>query len=282
MATLAIAAGAAVALGALFLLWPDSAPSQGAADPTPSATTSTPSATPTEASATVETTRNVTVDGTTVTIEEVSDLTQGAKATAEPAQDTPLGLRLLDASVITPDGRKSAFDAPITLTASGSLTVRSRYRLTSCPDVLPAVWPSPAAFPGTTRSYLRLDAPLHTASALCPRAVSKAKRLPQLTGVVVDGDVPAVRLIWQGSGALTIRAIGSASTVAAVATDPRCDGSCIAAIDSGGSELVPFQPVDPCPPATTDDSLTLVVGASGQTGAIVTVRVPGLHRAVCG
>jgi hypothetical protein len=224
----------------------------------------------------------VSVDGATVTIEEVSVLAEGAKVIAEPTQDTPLGLRLLGSSVVTPDGRLDTFDAPVTLTVGGSLTVRNRYRLTGCPDVLPAAWPSPAEFPGTTRSYLRLDGPLHTASALCPESPSRAKQLPGLTGALVEGDAVVVRLTWRGADDLTVRAVGSASTVAALVTDPRCDGPCIATVAGGGSELVQLQPVDPCPPATADDSLTLVVGPSGKRAAVVTVRVPGLHRAVCG
>jgi hypothetical protein len=274
-------AGVALAIGAIAFLWPDPASSPVASDPTPTLTNRTPTPTVAEVAATVESSREVSVNGSTVTIEELSELVEGESALAEPARGTPLGLRLVDTAVITPDGRAKMFDAPITLTASGSLTVRNRYRLTGCPDILPSQWPSPAEFPGATRTYLRLDGPLHTAFALCPRAESKAKKLPQLTGVVVDGSGVAVRLSWRGPDDLTIRAIGSASGVAALATDPQCDRSCIATIAGGGSALVQLQPVDPCPPATRDDSLTLVVGASAQQVSVVIVRVPALHRAVC-
>ena len=273
-------AGVAFAIGAVAFLWPDPAKSPTASEPTASLTGGTPTPAWTEEAATIESSREVSVDGSTVTIEEQSELVEGESALAEPTRGTPLGLRLVNTTVITPDGRAKMFDAPITLTASGSLTVRNRYRLTGCPDILSTQWPSPAEFPGATRTYLRLDGPLHTAFALCPRAESKAKQLPQLTGVV-DGSGVAVRLSWRGPDDLTIRAIGSASGVAALATDPQCDGSCIATITGGGSALVQLQPVDPCPPATRDDSLTLVVGASAQQVSVVIVRVPALHRAVC-
>lgn len=274
--------GVILTIGVVAALWRDTEPSQDLAGPTPGTTAQTPIPSQSKPTATVESTRNVSVDGTTVTVEEVSDLVDGVSAVAEPTQGAPLGLRLVDSAVIAPDGRKRAFDAPITLTPSGSLTVRSRYRLTACPDVVPVQWPSPAEFPDATRSYLRLDGPLHTAFALCPKASPKAKQLPQLTGVVVGGGAPAVRLTWKGSDDLIIRAIGSASGVAALATDPECDAGCVATIDSGGSAFVQFQPVDPCPPATTDDSLTLILEVSGRRTSVVAVRVPELHRTVCG
>lgn len=277
----AVVAGVALASGALVVPWPDQAPSGGVADPTRTVTSSSPTPSQTETAATVESSRDVNIDGTAVTVEEVSDLVDGESAQAEPTQVTPLGMRLVNSAVITPDGRANAFDAPITLTASGSLTVRNRYRLTDCPDILPAQWPSPTEFPDSTRTYLRLDGPLHTAFALCPKAASKARQLPQLTGAVVEGAGLAVRLTWQGPDALMVRAVGSASGVAALATDPQCDGSCIATISSGGSELVQLQPVDPCPPATTNEALVLVLDSTGQQPSLVSVRVPELHRAVC-
>ena len=117
----------------------------------------------------------MTVDGRTITVEEFSTVLDGASVRAVPAAAVPLGLELLDTSVVTPDGRSSDFDSPVTLDPSGSLTVRSRYRLTDCPDILPTQWPSPAEFPDATRTYLRLDGPLHTAYALCPDVRGKAE-----------------------------------------------------------------------------------------------------------
>ena len=223
----------------------------------------------------------MTVEGDTVTVDEVSDLVDGDTAIAHPTDVAPLGLRLVDSAVVTSDGRTEAFDTPITLTASGSLTVRNRYRLTDCPDVLPAQWPSTTDFPDATRTYLRLDEPLHTAYALCPGAPSGARPLPQLSGLLVGGDGVLVRLRWQGTGDLTIQAVGSASGVAALAIDSPCGASCVATLTSGGSAVVQIQPADPCPPATTDDNLTLTVAAPDEPALIVSVLVPALHVAVC-
>ncbi|MEO8107453.1 MAG: hypothetical protein ABI720_09050 [Actinomycetes bacterium] len=278
IAATALVTAGVLGIGAVALLWPDRASSPEAADPTASPASPSPSAQgPT---ATVESSRDVSVDGMTVTVEEVSDLVAGDDTTARPTTATPLGLQLIGSALVTPDGRTTAFDAPIALTASGSLTVRNRYRLTDCPDVLPALWPSPVEFPDATRTYLRLDGPLHTAYALCPKSASRARTLPQLFGVLVEGDGVLVRLSWRGTGDLTIRDVGSASGVAALATDSRCDDSCIAVLAAGSSEIVQFQPVDPCPPATTSSRLTLVVGG-GDVEDVVALSVQGLAKAVC-
>lgn len=279
--TVTVVGGTILAIGGVTLLWPDAAPPQGQANPAPTLTSAGPTPSQTEAATTVESSRDVSIDGTTVTVDEVSDLVDGASAVAVPTQGAPLGLRLIDSAVISADGRKAAFDAPITLTASGSLAVRNRYRLTHCPDILPVQWPSPTEFPDSTRTYPRIDAPLHTAFALCPKAASRAKQLPQLSGVSVESVTPTVRLTWKGTDELTIRAIGSASGVAALATDPQCDPGCMTRIAGNGSALLQFQAVDPCPPAATNDSLVLVLTAPGGTISLVSVRVSDLHRTVC-
>jgi hypothetical protein len=230
----------------------------------------------------VESTRDVRIEGTTVTVEEVSNVVEGEAAVAEPTRDAALGLAFVRSVVVTPDGRSRAFESPITLRASGQLTVQTRYRLTDCPDLLPSQWPPSTVFPDATRSYLRIDGPLHTSSALCPRADSKARALPQLTGRLADGSGSQVRLTWQGNTTLTIRAIGSASGVAALAPTPSCDGACVAEIPARSAEQIQLQPVDPCPPATDSDALTLLVADRGGQGSVVRIRVPGLHRQICG
>jgi hypothetical protein len=229
----------------------------------------------------VESTRDVRVDGRTVTVEEVSNVVGGDAAIAEPTRAGAVGLRFVGSSVVTPDGRSRRFEAPITLQASGELTVRSRYRLTHCPDLLPSQWPSAAEFPDSTRSFLRVDGPLHTAYALCPNAQTEARPRPGLTGALAGGQGSTVRLTWQGANSLTIRAIGSASGVAALVPDPRCAGACVAQIPPRSAEEIQLQPVDPCPPATRNDTLTLLVTGGGGRSSVVRVGVPGLHREIC-
>lgn len=228
---------------------------------------------------TVETRRDITLDGRTVTVEEVSTVTDGDAVRAAPAGGTPLGLELIDAAVVTPDGRAAPFNSAITVTASGSLTVRSRYRLIECPDILPAQWPSPVDFPTATRTVVELDGPLLTAYAICPDDKGRAANLPGLSGVMLN--VTQVRLSWSGAKPLTITAIGSASGVAALDPVPDCAASCIATIAQGGSADVHIEPVDPCPPATTSDRLTLVTTVDGNQATVVALEVPGLHRSIC-
>jgi hypothetical protein len=171
--------------------------------------------------------------------------------------------------------------APVTLTADGSVTIRGRYRLTACPDLLPTLWPSPAAFDGASHTYSRLDEPQHTALALCPQSKSDAERLPGLTGTVPDTREPQVRLTWKDTGPLTVTAVGSASTVATVVPEPDCDAGCVTVVTPSRPATVQLQTVDPCPPATTDDSLVLVVSQDGGPQRTVAVDVPGLHRTLC-
>ena len=246
----------------------------------PPSTPSSASRSPGESAASVESTRTVTVDRDTITVEEVSSVVDGAAARAVPAELTPLGLQLIDSSVISADGRSKPFDAPVTISASGSLTVRNNYRLTECPDVIPTQWPSPADFPGASRTYLRLDEPLHTAYAICPDSKSEAAQLPGLTGVVIEAAAARVRLAWRGDQTMTIKAIGSASGVAALVPKPECDASCVASIPPGGSTETQLAPVDPCPPATDSDLLTLVVQVNGTTSTVA-IDVAGLSKAIC-
>jgi hypothetical protein len=270
---------------AVFLLGPGDAPTvtspgapaseQPSADESPSQSEPAP---------TVESSRDVTVDGRTITVEEASTVLDGDGVRAVPAASVPLGLELIDTSVVTPDGRSSDFDSPVTLDPTGSLTVRSWYRLTGCPDVIPTQWPSPAEFPDATRTYLRLDGPLHTAYALCPDARGKAKPLPGLTGVLTSSRPTRVRLSWTGGQALSVSSVGSASGVAAVVPEsaPECRVSCVVRVRPASSAPLTLQPVDPCPPATTSDRLTLLVTGGGAAPSPVSVRVDNLHRAVCG
>lgn len=245
----------------------------GASGPTPA-----PSSPGVSAGLLVESEREVFVDGSTVEVLETSRLVEGAAVQVTPPTVTPLGLELLDTAVVAPDGRVTRLSSEVALASGGSITVRGRYRLTGCPDVLPTVWPSPADFPGAARTYSRLDEPQHTVAALCPEARSKAVRLEGLTGTVAAGGDPRIRLSWDGAEPLTVTAVGAAATVAAVVPEPSCTAPCVTRIPAGGAVPLLLQPVDPCPPATRDDELVLVVAGSDRP---VTVRVPGLHRAVC-
>ncbi|MFL6288975.1 MAG: hypothetical protein ACJ73L_11325 [Actinomycetes bacterium] len=225
----------------------------------------------------MESERTVTVNGSVVTVEETSTVVDGGGVRAVPPTSAPLGLELLSSTVETADGRSRDFDAPLRLQPSGSLTVVGRYRLTDCPDLLPTQWPSPSEFPDATRTYPRLEEPLHTAYAICPREHSKAKPLDGLSGTMVDGVAPTIRLKWAGSSPLTIATIGAASGVAALVVEPGCNGACAAEIAADGETTITLQPVDPCPPATTDNSLTVKV----EGGELATVNISGLHQAIC-
>lgn len=273
-----LAAGAVVA--AIFL-WSRITAGPGTGTPVEAPTTSgSTGPSPSEAAGTVESTRTVTIDRETITVEEISTVVDGEGARAVPATRSPLGLQLIDSSVISADGRSKPFDAPVTISRSGTLTVRNSYRLTDCPDMLPTQWPSPADFPGASRSYVRLDEPLHTGYALCPDSKSKAAQLPELAGAVIAGNASRVRLTWLGDQTITIQAIGSASGVAAIVANPTCDASCVASISPGGSTELQLAPVDPCPPASENNRLTLVVQiARGPSTAVV--EVGGLSQLIC-
>jgi hypothetical protein len=97
---------------------------------------------------------------------------------------------------------------------------------------------------------------------------------------VIQGNAARVRLRWLGTQTLTIKAIGSASGVAALVPNPDCDASCVASVASGGSSEIQLEPVDPCPPATDDNRLILVVQISGSVSTVA-VKVAGLADAIC-
>jgi hypothetical protein len=245
--------------------------------PTHSAPAPSTSSDPTGAAARVESERTVTIEGSVVTVEETSDVVGGGAARAIPPTGAPVGLQLLGTTVKGADGRSTAFKSPVKLQASGTLTVVGRYRLTDCPDVLPTQWPSPSEFPDATRTYPRLEEPLHTAYAICPGAKSKAKPLDGLSGTLTDAHAASIRLKWSGSSHLTIATIGAASGVAVLVTEPGCNGGCAADIPADGEATITVQPVDPCPPATDDDTLTLKL----DSGEVVAVSVQDLHRSIC-
>jgi hypothetical protein len=254
--------------------------------------TASPSSEPSDSAAVVESQRRVTVDGAIVTIEETSTVVAGARVKATPADAAPLGLRLLSTTIQSPDGRASTFDTPVELRSTGSLTTRGRYRLTDCPDVLPAVWPSPTHFPGATQTYSRLEEPLHTAYAICPNARPRAKPLDGISGELVAGDDIRIKLTFGGGGdTLSVSAIGSASTVAAIAVESSsmcgADPSCVAlmttdgASEQTGTATFTMQPVDPCPPETTSDTLVLLVSGGSFPPEPAAIEVDGLHRVIC-
>jgi hypothetical protein len=255
--------------------------SQTSAEPSPAPSGTEPSGSESPAAgADVTTTRSVTVAGEVVTVTERSTVA-GGRAVAAASRQTPPGLRLVSISTVTKDDGVITLVDRVAVTSSEPLTIRGRYRLTSCPDLLPAAWPSPVDFVAGTQTYERVQEPLHTAYALCPDADSRARPLPGLTATVTDEaaiGVPQVRLRWQGAQALTIAAIGSVSGVAALPVELDCGGDCVAALSPGASATVLLQPVDPCPPRTDNDTLTLLLDG----GSVVRVDVAGLHREVCG
>jgi hypothetical protein len=247
--------------------------------------------TPGPAPAMVETTRTTTVDGGVVTVEEVSTVVTDATTVAQPSRATPTGLRLVDLAVSGQDGRSTPFTQPLDVAAGGSLSVTALYRLTDCPDVLPALWPSPTRFPEATQTYPRLDQPQHTASALCPERRSRSQTLTGLQADLAPGAGVRVRLTWNGEDTLSISGIGSASGIAAIPArrSASCgsDVSCVAILDAVAppgvtrSAILSLEPVDPCPPGTESDRLVLLVSGGSSAPRPVSVPVDDLHRSVC-
>jgi hypothetical protein len=246
---------------------------------------------PSASTSSVESERIVTVEGAIVTVEETSRVVDGSRARATPPTEAPTGLRLIDAGVVSADGRATAFDSPVSLQRSGSLTVRAEYRLTDCPDVLPAVWPSPTQFPDATQTYTRLDQPLHTSYAICPKDRFQSSRSSGITGELVPGELVRIQLSWQGGDTLSVSGVGSASGVAAVVVEngPGCGSvaSCVAILEavneSNETRTASFsmQPVDPCPPQTDSDRLVLLVTGGSFPPEPTSIEVEGLHGAVC-
>jgi hypothetical protein len=214
-------------------------------------------------------------------VEEKTRLVSGSTTRATPTSGAPQGLELTNAETLGADGRNTDFDHAVEIANGGSLTVRGTYRLTKCPDILPTTWPSPVKYPDATRKYIRVDEPLSTASALCPRQRSRATTPKSLHATVVSVRPAVVRLSWRGDSTLTVDAVGSASGVAALAPKRQCNSSCVARLRPGRSAQMQLEPVDPCPPATHNDLLTLIV--SHQHGGHLTVaaKAPRLHKAVC-
>jgi hypothetical protein len=241
--------------------------------PSPSAGTTPP--------ARVESERVVRRHGTQVVVEEKTRLVAGGSTRALPANGAPQGLELIRAETLGADGRNTNFDDAVEITSGGTLTVRGTYRLTHCPDILPTTWPSPVSYPHATRRYVRVDEPLRTASALCPRAPSRASTPKSLHATVVSVRPPVVRLSWRGDSTLTIDTVGSASGVAVLVPKRQCNTSCVARLAPGHSARLQLQPVDPCPPATHNDRLTLVVSHQHGGRTTVAARAPRLHNAVC-
>jgi hypothetical protein len=258
-------------------------------EPTGTGDTSDP---PAAAAGAVETTRTTTVEGDVVMVEEVSRVVSDAAVVARPVPATPAGLRLIALRITGQDGRSTAFTDPVDVGASGSLTVAARYRLDDCPDILPALWPSPTAFPNALQTYVRLDQPLHTAAALCPEKRFRSSTSSGIKGELLDGPAVRVQLSWNGGDTLGVSGIGSASGVAAVIVDRavECgsDPSCLAGLDAvtdagkTSTSTFSFKPADPCPPGTDSDRLVLLVTGGSFPPAPTAIEVKGLHQAVCG
>jgi hypothetical protein len=266
-------------------------------DPPPPATDTGDANLPTtsapDAAGAVETIRTTTVDRSdVVTVVEVSRVVSDAGVVARPLRAAPTGLQLVELRVTGQDGRSTPFTDPVDVGASGSLTVTARYRLVDCPDVLPALWPSPTAFPNALQTYVRLDQPLHTAAALCPEKRFRSSTSSGIKGELLDGPAVRVQLSWNGGDTLSVSGIGSASGVAAVIVDraAECgsDPSCLAGLDAvteagkTSTSVFSFKPADPCPPGTDSDRLVLLVTGGSFPPAPTAIEVKGLHQAVCG
>ena len=226
----------------------------------------------------MESDRTVTLDGTVVTVEETSAVVDGGAVRAMPPTSAPVGLELLSSTVKSPDGRSTDFRRTPQTAA---------FRLSHCRGSVPTHrLPRPASdsvaiaqrLPRRDAHLSALEEPLHTAYAICPHERPRAKPLDGLSGAMVDGVAPTIKLKWVGSSPLTIATIGAASGVAALVAEPGCNGACAAQVDAGGETTITLQPVDPCPPANTDDILTLKL----EGGELVSVAVPDLHRSICG
>lgn len=227
--------------------------------------------------------RVVELNGTAVRVEETIAASDG-EVTVVPSQAGRVpGLRHKSSVLASGDGTTKPFTGPARLSAGGSITIIGRYELTRCPDVLPTRWPTPSkVVPGNwSRTVVRSESPQRTARALCADARHTAKELRGLTGTMGAGGRPVVRLKWRGSGPLTVRAVGSASGVAAIGRGRGCPGDCLTRIPRGQAANLRLQAVEPCPVGSRSRQLTLIVENRESGTRVIELMVANLGRQLC-
>ena len=277
---LALAAVLVLALastGVVYLLSDDE---DSAAQPDPPASSHDVTTKP----ATLEATRIVDVDGSVVTVRETTRVTAGGPVIVAPShRKLAVGLSARRAVVAGEDGSTEPFVDRTPIAPGRSITIVGTYKLSNCPDLLPTQWPSPVVVvPGRwSRTYIRNEAPVRTAQAICKSAKSSAKNLAAIQGAMTKHRKPTVRLTWRGSKSLTVQAIGSASGVAAIGHGRRCAGDCVAATKRRSNFRLSLRPLERCAIGGKSNQLTLRVSVGNSRPRTISLNVRELGRTVC-
>jgi len=267
--------------GIVYLLSDDENPE---AQPDPPASRLDVSLKPATKPATLEATRVVNVDGGVVTVRETTRVAAGGPIIVAPSHRKPVvGLSARRAVIAGEDGSTEPFTDPTPIAPGRSITIVGKYRLANCPDLLPTRWPSPVVVvPGRwSRTYIRNEAPLRTAQAICKSAKSSAKNLSVIRGAMTNHRNPTLRLTWRGSKTLTVQAIGSASGVATMGHGPRCANGCVATAKPRSTFRLSLRPLERCAIGGKSNQLTLRVSVGNNRSRTISLDVPELGRTVC-
>ncbi len=277
IAVAAVLALALASIGANYLLSDDDS-----VNAEPDTTASTPDVT--AKPATLEATRNVSVHGAVVTVRETTHVVSGGPIVVTPSsRKLALGLSPQKTAVAGEDGSIQPFKGPTPVATGRSITIVGTYRLTDCPDLLPSHWPSPVAVvPGRwSRTYIRNEAPVRTAQAICKSAKSSTKNLSDLRGVMTKARKPTLRLTWRDSKPLTVLAIGSASGVAAIGSGPGCADDCVATTKPRSTFRMSLRPLERCAIGRRSNQLTLRVSVGNDGPKTVGINVSQLGQTMC-
>jgi len=272
---------ALASIGVVYLLSDDENP---AAQPDPLASRLDVSIKPATKPATLEAIRIVNVDGGVVTVRETTRVATGGPIIVAPShRKLAVGLSARKAVVAGEDGSTQPFTHPTPIAPGRSITIVGTYKLANCPDLLPTEWPSPVVVvPGRwSRTYIRNEAPVRTAQAICKSAKSSAKDMSAIRGAMTKHRKPTVRLTWQGSRSLTVQAIGSASGVAAIGHGRGCAGDCVATTKPRSTFRLSLRPLERCAIGGKSNQLTLRVSVGNNRSRTISLNVRELGRTVC-
>jgi hypothetical protein len=232
----------------------------------------------------LEATRVVDVDGKVVTVRETTRVAAGGPIIVAPShRKLAVGLSARKAVVAGEDGSTEPFMHPTPVAPGRSITIVGTYKLADCPDLLPIQWPSPIVIvPGRwSRTYIRNEAPVRTAQAICKSAKSTAKNLSVIRGVMTKHRKPTVRLTWRDSRTLTVQAIGSASGVAAIGHGRRCADDCVATAKPRSTFQLSLRPLERCAIGGKSNQLTLRVSVGNNRPRTISLNVRELGRTLC-
>ena len=281
VAVVAVLVLALASTGVVYLLSDDENPE---AQPDPSAPRLDMSIKPATKPAKLEATRIVNVDGGVVTVRETTRVAAGGPVIVAPShRKLAVGLSARRAVVAGEDGSTEPFMDPTSIAPGRSITIVGTYKLAACPDLLPTQWPSlVVVVPGRwSRTYIRNEAPVRTAQAICKSAKSSAKNLSAIRGAMAKHRKPTVRLTWGGSKTLTVQAIGSASGIAAIGHGRKCADACVAKAKPRSTFRLSLRPLERCAIGGKSNQLTLRVSLGNNRPRTISLNVRELGRTVC-